>query len=89
MVEEFDNKIHPLVTEKLVKESDVDGNGKKSVFVYDIQDVFDQSGTYTAGSFYSRDLYKAMHSNNSEVFYVDTYPTMGVTKFTYDVSKAY
>jgi len=89
MGEEFDNKVYPLVTENFAKESDVDGNGKVSLLVYDIQDGYDQSGTYTAGYFYSRDLYKTTHSNNAEVFYVDTYPTIGDKKSGYDVSKAF
>ena len=89
MGEEFDSTIYPLVTKNFAKESDVDGNGKVSMLVYDIQDGYDQSGTYTAGYFYSRDLYKTTQSNNSEVFYVDTYPTMGDKKSGYDVTKAF
>lgn len=89
MGEEFDNRIHPLVTENFAKESDVDGNGKVSMLVYDIQDGYDQSGTYTGGYFYSRDLYNATNSNNSEVFYIDTYPTMGSEKQDYDVKNAF
>ena len=89
MGEEFDSTIYPLVTQNFAKDSDVDGNGKISMLVYDIHDGYDQSGTYVAGYFYSRDLYKTTYSNNSEVFYVDTYPTMGDKKSGYDVSKSF
>ncbi|WKB35438.1 Ig-like domain-containing protein [Terrilactibacillus sp. S3-3] len=55
---------------------------------YDIQDGFSGSGGYVAGYFYPGDLYNAPYSNDSEIFYIDTYPTMG-TGTTKDVTQAY
>lgn len=89
MGQEFDREIYPVVTKNFAKESDVDGNGKVSILVYDIQDDFDHTGVYTGGYFYSRDLYDTNYSNRSEVFYIDTYPTMGFDRSNYDVSKAF
>ncbi|MGG4042889.1 Ig-like domain-containing protein [Bacillus smithii] len=85
---EFDDKIHPLDVENFGNESDVDGNGKVDILVYDIQDGFNESGGYVAGYFNPADLYAVPDSNQSEIFYIDTYPTMG-TSSNKDVSAAY
>ncbi|WP_144462534.1 Ig-like domain-containing protein [Siminovitchia fortis] len=85
---EFDEKIYPAVTENFGPESDVDGDGKIDILCYDIKDGFKYSGGYIAGYFYARDLYDAPGSNRSEVFYIDTYPTMGLGSKK-DVTGAY
>ncbi|MCM3090650.1 MULTISPECIES: Ig-like domain-containing protein [unclassified Cytobacillus] len=74
---EFDTGIHPLITNHFAGESDVNGDGKINVLAYDIQDGFNGSGGYIAGYFYPGDLYNIPYSNQSEIFYVDTYPLMG------------
>ncbi|MGD7043276.1 cell wall-binding repeat-containing protein [Jeotgalibacillus proteolyticus] len=86
--DEFDQEIYPLVTENFADESDVDSNGKVSILIYDIQDGFNIFGGYIGGYFYNRDLTASAKSNNQEIFYIDTYPSMG-SKGSYDVSKAF
>lgn len=86
--DEFDNKIYSAVTDNFGTESDVDGDGKINILCYDIKDGFKYSGGYIAGYFYSRDLYDAPGSNRSEIFYIDTYPTMGLDSKK-DVTAAY
>ncbi|UYG93821.1 Ig-like domain-containing protein [Cytobacillus firmus] len=74
---EFDEGIHPVITNHFSGESDVNGDGKINILAYDIQDGFNGSGGYIAGYFYPGDLYNIQYSNQSEIFYVDTYPLMG------------
>lgn len=89
MGDEFDQTIYPLITENFSSSSDVDGNDKVAILIYDIKDGFSGAGGYFAGYFYSRDLYNTSYSNLGEVFYIDTYPAMGMSRSTYDVSKAF
>ncbi|TDL32668.1 hypothetical protein E2R51_08270 [Jeotgalibacillus sp. S-D1] len=89
MGKEFDQNIYPLITKNFARESDVDQNSRVSILVFDIQDGFNGSGGYIGGYFYARDLYNMPYSNRSEIFYIDTYPSMGFTKSSYDVSNAY
>ncbi|WP_240035164.1 Ig-like domain-containing protein [Neobacillus notoginsengisoli] len=84
---EFDAKIYSTINTNFGKESDVDGNGKINILCFDILDGFNGSGGYVGGYFYGLDLYNQNYSNKSEIFYIDTYPTMGGT--TKDVSPAY
>lgn len=76
--QEFDQKIHPSVTQNFANESDVDGNGKVHILCFDIQDGFTGYGGYIAGYFYGGDLFDVEGSNRSEIFYIDTYPSMGM-----------
>ncbi|WP_342399973.1 Ig-like domain-containing protein [Weizmannia sp. FSL W8-0676] len=85
---EFDNKIYRLDVDNFGLPSDVDQNGKVNILCYDIQDGFSGSGGYVAGYFSPRDLYHYSYSNESEIFYIDTYPLMGMSA-TKDVSQAY
>ncbi len=85
---EFDDHIYPLDVENFGNESDVDGNKKVNILVYDIQDGFSGDGGYVAGYFDPRDLSTASYSNRSEIFYIDTYPSMGLGS-SKDVSEAY
>ncbi|RKO62845.1 Peptidase M30 [Caldibacillus debilis GB1] len=85
---EFDQKIYSAVVNHFGKESDVDGDGKINILCFDIQDGFAGYGGYVAGYFYGRDLHNDPYSNRSEIFYIDTYPTMGMSG-TKDVTKAY
>ncbi|MGG3706834.1 Ig-like domain-containing protein [Heyndrickxia coagulans] len=85
---EFDNKIYRLDVDNFGLPSDVDQNGKVNILCYNIQDGFSGSGGYVAGYFSSRDLYNVSYSNQSEIFYIDTYPLMGMFG-TKDVSQAY
>ena len=88
MGKEFDQNIYPSVTNNFGLESDVNQDGKINILTFDIQDGFSGSGGYVGGYFWARDLYNVSHSNQSEIFYVDTYPSMGMS-YTKDVSKAY
>jgi len=85
---EFDNKIYRSDVDNFGMPSDVDQNGKVNILCYDIQDGFSGSGGYVAGYFSPRDLYHYSYSNESEIFYIDTYPLMGMSA-TKDVSQAY
>jgi hypothetical protein len=85
---EFDTKIYPDVVNNFGPESDVDHDGKVNILCYDIQDGFSGSGGYVAGYFGADDLYNTIHSNKSEIFYIDTYPSMG-TGLTKDVTQAF
>lgn len=76
MALEFDQKIHPLVTQKFYSPSDLDGNGRISILCYDIKDGFNEKGSYIGGYFYARDLFNDAYSNKMEIFYIDTYPAM-------------
>ncbi|PLS01485.1 Ig-like domain-containing protein [Neobacillus cucumis] len=86
--QEFDAKIKPIVNTNFGPESDVDGNGKVNILCYDIQDGFNGSGGYVAGYFSPYDLFAQPDSNQMEVFYIDTYPAMGLGS-TKDVTEAY
>lgn len=66
----------------------MDGNRKVDILLYDIQDGFDGTGGFFAGYFYGRDLYNVSNSNQSEIFYIDSYPLMGIGAAK-DVSQAY
>lgn len=88
LANEFDTKIYPSVTNYFAKESDVDRDGKINILCYDIYDGYAGYGGYYGGYFYSRDLYNVPHSNQSEIFYIDTYPTMGEGSIK-NVTKAY
>lgn len=86
---EFDNHIDPLVKEKFGEPSDVDNDGKVNILVYDIKDDFDITNRYTGGYFHSRDLFDIPNSNLTEVFYIDTYPSMGNNRSNLDETKVY
>ncbi|MFC7395033.1 Ig-like domain-containing protein [Scopulibacillus cellulosilyticus] len=85
---EFEDRIYNSDVDNFGNESDVDGNGKVNILCYDIQDGFSGSGGYIAGYFDPRDLFNMEHSNESEIFYIDTYPLMGMGD-SKDVSEAY
>jgi large repetitive protein len=85
---EFDNNIRPIIEQNFGYESDVDGNGKVNILSYDIKDRFSGYGGYIGGYFYGGDLFNQEHSNQSEIFYIDTYPLMGIS-VTKDVTEAY
>lgn len=86
--QEFDQNIHPSVTSNFGPESDVNQDGKINILTFDIQDGFSGYGGYIGGYFYGGDLAAVTHSNQSEIFYIDTYPSMG-TGSTKDVTQAY
>lgn len=85
---EFDNNIRPIIEQNFGYESDVDGNGKVNILSYDIKDGFSGNCGYIGGYFYGGDLFNQEHSNQSEIFYIDTYPLMG-TGVSKDVTATY
>jgi len=91
MADEFDAVIYPAITGNFYTPSDVNNDGKVAILVYDIQDNFETTGSYTGGYFWAGDLYSIYEgSNEMEIFYIDTYPTMHYPKSDpVDVSKAY
>ncbi|MGG3718269.1 Ig-like domain-containing protein, partial [Heyndrickxia ginsengihumi] len=85
---EFDNHIYTSDVDNFGTPSDVDHNGKVNILCYDIQDGFSGDGGYIAGYFSPMDLFNVENSNQSEIFYIDTYPLMGMGS-SKDVSAAY
>lgn len=86
---EFDTHIDPLVKEKFGNPSDVDKDGKVNILIYDIKDNFQETGSYTGGYFHPRDLYDVPYSNRAEIFYMDTYPSMGTDRNNLNEKKVY
>ncbi|UBH08434.1 M30 family zinc metallopeptidase [Macrococcus armenti] len=89
---EFDNNIAPLIHENFGEESDLDGNGKVNILLFDIKDGFGvTSNGYVGGYFHGRDLKPEMRgSNKMEIFYMDTYPSMGYpANAPKDITKIY
>jgi len=93
---EFDQNIYSLVTENFGMPSDIDGNGRIAILCFDIQDHSARADVdnYTTGYFGAADLYKNEQldmqvSNEMEMIYVDTYPTMANHSSNLDVTKSY
>lgn len=87
---EFDESIYSLIRDNYYTESDVNGDGKVAILCYDIQDNYAGSGTsYTGGYFASNDLTGTSYSNQMELIYADTWPTMGTDPANPDVSAVY
>lgn len=87
---EFDASIYTLIRENYYTESDVNGDGKVAMLCYDIQDNYAGAGTsYTGGYFAGNDLTTQRYSNQMELIYADTWPTMGTDPSSPDVSKVY
>ncbi|MDR0597315.1 MAG: hypothetical protein LBG14_02285 [Treponema sp.] len=88
---EYDEKIYPVIVEtfgsdKIMEDSDVDGDGKLTLLLLDIKDGFNGTGAYTAGYFFSNDLLLSSsndHSNERDMLYVDTYPSSLGSKDSY------
>jgi hypothetical protein len=77
---EYDRNIHDKIvkvfgSEEIMAHGDMDENGKLTLFLLDIKDGFNGSGPYTAGYFFSNDLFPSTHSNGKDMIYVDTYPS--------------
>ena len=96
LADEFDHNIYRLVTENFGAVSDIDHNGRIAILCLDIVDQYGVNGTscYVSGYFspadlYTNDLLEVPISNEMEIFYVDTYPTMGEDKAHLDITKAY
>ncbi|WP_100486955.1 Ig-like domain-containing protein [Sporolactobacillus pectinivorans] len=94
--QEFDRIIYPLDVSNFGSAPNVDGSGKINILCFDIQDGFDPSNGYSdydAGYFDPRDLFPndppyIENSNQTEIFYIDTNPSMG-TGPTKDVTEAF
>jgi hypothetical protein len=91
---EYDDHIYPIIMETfgpdnindIMKNYDMDGDGKLTLLLLDIKDGFSGSGTYTAGYFYSGDLFSlksANYSNERDMIYVDTNPSNILSKESY------
>lgn len=91
---EFNENIYGLVTDNFASESDVNGGGRVDILCFDIEDNFTEVGSssYVGGYFSNGDLFSLAENTNSnvrEIFYIDTYPSMGTDKENPDVSKVY
>lgn len=94
MAAEFDNRMYPLITENFYTESDVNNDGKIAILCYNIKDMYTGTGTgdnphYISGYFYAGDLFNTETSNKMEVFYADTYPSMGTDAGIANLTKIY
>jgi len=90
MANEFDNTIYPEVTQNFYTPSDVNSDGKVAILCFDIKDGFTGSGGYIGGYFWGGDLFGSPGSNQMEIFYIDTYPSMHYPSYNpIDVSKQY
>ncbi|MFF5993848.1 S-layer homology domain-containing protein [Lysinibacillus sp. KU-BSD001] len=96
LANEFDRHIYPLVTENFGLPSDIDGNGRIAILCFDVKDnsAREEVDNYIAGYFSPVDLYKNEQldvsvSNEMEMIYIDTYPTMGNDPSNLDVTKSY
>lgn len=56
--------------------TNVDGDGRTDVLLLDIEDRFEQTGSYVAGFFDPNDLTTNEYSNRRDLMYVDTRPTI-------------
>jgi hypothetical protein len=81
---EYDSRIYEKIvdvfgSDEIMAEYDMDGDGKLTLLLLDIQDGFRGSGAYTAGYFSRNDLFSSNHSNNHsnerDMIYVDTNPS--------------
>jgi hypothetical protein len=80
---EYDRNIYKKIvgtfgSDDIMARGDMDKNGKLILFLLNIQDGFTGSGAYTAGYFNSADLFaKNLYrfSNESDMIYVDTWPS--------------
>ncbi|MFP7297162.1 cell wall-binding repeat-containing protein [Neobacillus niacini] len=86
--QEFDGKIYSSVTSNFGPESDINQDKSINLLIFDIQDGFTGSGGFVGGYFYGGDLFNVDYSNQGEILYIDTYPSMG-TGTTKDVTQAY
>ncbi|MDR2397585.1 MAG: hypothetical protein LBD74_02355 [Spirochaetaceae bacterium] len=75
LADEFDTKIFPLITRQFGDFLDMDQNGKVLFLLLDIRDL--PGIGYTAGYFYSGDMYDPSireYSNKADMIYVDINP---------------
>ena len=93
---EFDQSIYSLVTENFGIPSDIDDKRRIAILCFDIQDnsAREDVDNYITGYFGAADLYKNEQldvpiSNEMEIVYIDTYPTMGNNRNNLDVTKSY
>jgi hypothetical protein len=83
IVEEFDNTIIDLVVTNFATPSDVNGDGRIAIFLFDILDGYDGATktSYIGGYFSESDLYPSNwlqnpNSNEMDILYIDTFPSM-------------
>ncbi|AWE06340.1 hypothetical protein DCE79_02595 [Lysinibacillus sp. 2017] len=89
---EFDNNIYQKIVDNFGAPSDVNNDGKIAILTFDIQDGYTDAGSggYIGGYFNPNDLLNTSYTDNyMEIFYIDTYPTMGKDENNLDVTKAY
>lgn len=55
---------------------DVDGDGTLDIILLDIEDNFDESGSFVAGFFDPVNLIEHEFSNRKDIIYLDLYPTL-------------
>lgn len=68
--------ILPIVHEYFGSPPNVDGDDRVDLLLLDIQDQYEQTGSYVAGFFDPNDLTTNAHSNRRDLLYLDTRPTL-------------
>ena len=86
---EFDNVIYPLMISNFGNHTDVNQDGKIALLIFDINDGYNGYGSYVGGYFSSRDLFPVINSNQMEILYIDTYPSMQLSGGQVDPTAAY
>jgi hypothetical protein len=71
-----DRGIVPIENTYFGQPPNVDGDGRTDVLLLDIEDRFEQTGSYIAGFFDPNDLTRSEYSNRRDLLYVDTRPTI-------------
>ena len=76
---EFSSKILPALTSAYGTASDFDNNGQVILLLLDIRDGYRGRGSFIAGYFYPRDLYRGVpYSNEGEILYIDINPGLNL-----------
>lgn len=70
---DFDTKIHPLLTSIFGQPSDINQDGRIDIFILDIRDGAQVNGPFVAGFFDPNDLANGVSSSNNrrEILYMD------------------
>lgn len=71
-----DRGIVPIEHAYFGQSPNVDGDGRTDVLLLDIEDRFEETGSFVSGFFDPVDLTTQEHSNRRDLLYVDTRPTI-------------
>lgn len=77
LADAFQNDIQPKITSTYGEPSDVDGNGKVYILLYDIQEGSNDENAFVGGYFYSVNLFSSgvpsdLRTNRAEIVFIDS-----------------